>query len=113
MDLLDLELYSDRLARHGERLADDLAAARLRLAWADFEREARPRLVSDDSACLEAVGVLGVAGGGDDDRALIRRRRRQLDALARLQALVEEALAAERVSRPGADRRAGDAGPGS
>jgi hypothetical protein len=96
MDRLDLELYADRLARHAQRLADELAHARLRRAFRDFEADARAELTRADATLLEAVGVLAEAGPGDDDAELIRRRRAQLDALGRLQSLVEERLAAMR-----------------
>ncbi len=58
MDRLDMELYADRLARDAQRVADELAAARLRLAWAEFEVAARDWLGGDDSRMLEAIGVL-------------------------------------------------------
>jgi hypothetical protein len=95
VDRLDLELYADRVARHAARLADDLAAARLRLAWVELEAGARAELPAGDALVLEAIGVLG-AGGQDDDEALIARRQRQLEALGRLQAIVEERLEALR-----------------
>lgn len=95
MDRLDLELFADRLARDAQRLADELAAARLRLAWAELETAARAELSGDDCLQLEAIGVLrgGVPG---DDEALIERRRRQLAALGRYQAYVEQRLAEAR-----------------
>ena len=37
MPRIELELYADRLARHAERLRDDVDGARLRLAWAELE----------------------------------------------------------------------------
>ena len=43
VDRLDLELYADRLARHADRLADEIAAARLRLSWQLIEHDARSR----------------------------------------------------------------------
>ena len=98
MDRLDLELYADRLARDAQRVADELAAARLRLAWAAFEIGARDRLGGDDGRVLEAIGVLRTAATGDDE-ALVDRRRRQLAAVGRYQAYVEEELAALRDAR--------------
>jgi hypothetical protein len=92
MDRLDLELYADRLALHAARLADDLAAARLRLAWTAFERSARTRLGPDDTRRLEAAGVLAPLAIDDREHSLDGRRA-QLDAVGRLQALVEEELA--------------------
>jgi hypothetical protein len=92
MDRLDMELYADRLAREAERLTDELAAARLRVAWSEFEATARRRLPADDALVLEAIGVMRTTAA-DDDRHLIERRRRQLESLGRLQAIVEEVLA--------------------
>src|SRR4051795_12896208 len=91
MDRLDLELYADRLARDAQRIADELAAARLRLAWAAFETWARSRLGADDCRLLEAVGALR-SGATADDEALVERRRRQLQAIGGLPALGGERL---------------------
>jgi hypothetical protein len=93
MDRLDLELYADRLARHSDRLSDDLEAARLRMAWAELERDARVALGARRSALLEAVGVIAGGTTGDDDAALVARRRKQLGALEALQAHVEQRIA--------------------
>ena len=93
MDRLDLELYADRLARHADRLSDDLEAARLRLSWAALERDVRAALGARRSALLEAVGVLAGEATGDDDAALVARRRQQLGALEALQAHVELRIA--------------------
>jgi hypothetical protein len=98
MDRLDMELYADRVSRHAERLDDDLAAARLRLAWVAFEATARERLGPDDALLLESVGVLGGTATDDDERT-VTRRHRQLVAVGRLQAIVEETLAALRPTR--------------
>ena len=92
MDRLDLELYADRLALHAARLADDLAAARLRRSWSGFEERVRARLGPDDALRLEAAGVLGSRADDADDRTLLDRRREELRAVERLQALVEEEL---------------------
>jgi hypothetical protein len=95
-----MELYADRLSRHAERLRDDVAGARMRIAWARFEAAARARLGEAEVAVLEAVGALA---GGDEraERRLLRRRLRQLEAVERLQSLVEEELAAASdASRP-------------
>jgi hypothetical protein len=93
MDRLDLELYADRLARHSDRLSDDLEAARLRLAWSALEREARLALGARQSALLEAVGVIAAGSGQEDDAALVARRRQQLGALEALQSHVEMRIA--------------------
>jgi hypothetical protein len=92
MDRLDLELYADRLARHASRLADELAAARLRIAWAELEAGARDELGPSRSLALEALGVLAPAGGPAADEALVARRCEQLEALAALQAHVERRI---------------------
>jgi hypothetical protein len=92
MDRLDLELYADRLARHASRLADELAAARLRLTWAELERDARVDLGAGRSLLLESLGVLAQADAGVADEALLARRREQLEALAALQAYVERCI---------------------
>ena len=93
MDRLDLELYADRLARHSDRLSDDLEAARLRLSWAALEHDARAALGARRCALLEAVGVIAGEATGDDDAALVARRRQQLGALEALQAHVEMRIA--------------------
>jgi hypothetical protein len=93
MDRLDLELYADRLARHSDRLSDDLEAARLRMSWAVLEHDARAALGARRAALLEAVGVLAVGASANDDAALVARRRQQLGALEALQAHVEQRIA--------------------
>ena len=93
MDRLDLELYADRLARHSDRLSDDLEAARLRLSWAALEHDARGALGARRCALLEAVGVIAGEATSDDDAALVARRRQQLGALEALQAHVEMRIA--------------------
>ena len=93
MDRLDLELYADRLARHSDRLSDDLEAARLRMSWATLERDARAALGARRTALLEAVGVLADDAAGDEDAGLVARRRQQLGALEALQAHVETRIA--------------------
>ena len=92
MDRLDLELYADRLARHASRLADELAAARLRLTWAALERSARAELGAGRSLLLESLGVLAQVDAGAADEALLARRREQLEALAALQVYVERRI---------------------
>jgi hypothetical protein len=92
MDRLDLELYADRLARHASRLADELAAARLRLTWAELERAAREELGAGRSLLLESLGVLAQIDASGADEALLARRREQLEALAALQVYVERAI---------------------
>jgi hypothetical protein len=98
MDRLDLELYADRIARHADRLSDELGAARLRLSWHAFEARSRERLGPQDTLLLESIGVL-VTCDEDRDRTMVRRRERQLEALGRLQVMVEEAIAALRAVR--------------
>jgi hypothetical protein len=93
MTRIELELYADRLARHAERLRDDLEGGRMRLAWLRLERSAREELGARDAAMLEALGVLS---GSDEssERRLIERRLRQLEVVERFQALVERELEA-------------------
>ncbi len=93
MDRLDLELYADRLARHASRLADELAAARLRLTWAELERDARTQLGAGRPLLLESLGVLAQADAEGADEGLLARRREQLEALAALQVYVERCIA--------------------
>ena len=92
VDRLDLELYADRLARHADRLSDEISAARLRLSWQLIEREARTELAADETARLEAVGVLGAPDGTDQDTRLIERRHDQLAAIGRIQEIVERRI---------------------
>jgi hypothetical protein len=99
MERIDLELYADRLATHASRLTDDLSAARLRVSWREIEAAARARLTADDLRALEAVGVIEPVTVHDDDDRLAERRRAQLDALLRLQQLVEELRDAQRRGR--------------
>jgi len=93
MNRIELELYADRLARHAERLRDDLEGGRMRLAWLRLERKAREELGARDAAMLEALGVLS---GSDDasERRLVERRLRQLEVVERFQAFVERELEA-------------------
>ncbi len=93
---MDIELYADRLARHADRLLDDIRAARVRIAWARLEARARERLPGADCRALEVVGVLAEPRDAGDDERMVARRTEQLDALGRLQAFVEEQLAEAR-----------------
>jgi hypothetical protein len=100
MGRIQMELYADRLSRHAERLRDDIDGARMRIAWARFELAARARLGDAELAALEAVGAL-VGADEAAERRLLRRRLRQLQAVERLQSLVEEELSkASDASRP-------------
>jgi hypothetical protein len=103
MSRVELELYADRVARHAERLRDDVDGARLRLAWSAIEERVRAELGAHDAAVLEALGVL-VALDAAAERRLLERRLRQLRALERLQALVERELAEARPSTGGDSR---------
>ena len=100
MGRIELELYADRLARHAERLRDDVDGGRMRIEWSRLERRAREELGQRDSAVLEALGVPG-ADDEQAERRLIDRRLRQLRAVERLQALVEREIESNR-SSPGA-----------
>jgi hypothetical protein len=93
MGRIELELYADRLARHAERLRDNVDGARLRIAWAAIEQAARAELGARDVGVLEALGVL-VQPDAAAERRLLERRMRQLASVERLQALVERELAA-------------------
>ncbi len=103
MSRVELELYADRVARHAERLRDDVDGARLRLAWSAIEERVRAELGAHDAAVLEALGVL-VAVDAAAERRLLERRLRQLRALERLQALIERELASARLSPDGESR---------
>ncbi len=103
MSRVELELYADRVARHAERLRDDVDGAWLRLAWSGIEERVRTELGAHDAAVLEALGVL-VAVDSAAERRLLERRLRQLRALERLQALVEQELQAARPSPEGESR---------
>jgi len=94
MARLELELYADRLARHAERLRDDIDGARLRIAWSGIEAVARAELGARDVAVLEALGAL-VQPDAATERRLLERRIRQLECVERLQALVERELGSE------------------
>ena len=91
MARLELELYADRLARHAERLRDEIDGARLRIAWGGIEAVARAELGSRDVAVLEALGAL-VQPDAAAERRLLERRIRQLEYVARLQALIGREL---------------------
>jgi hypothetical protein len=90
-DRLDLELYADRLTRHASRLADEVAAARLRLCWQRLEREAQNELGATAWMQLETLGIVSGCINADDQQ-LLTRRRDQLAALAQLQELVEQRI---------------------
>jgi hypothetical protein len=95
MDRLDLELYADRLSRHASRLADELAAARLRMAWAELEAAARVSLGEERARMLEGLGVLAQAEVKSADAEFLARRREQLEAVAALQVFVENLIEAK------------------
>jgi hypothetical protein len=95
MGRIELELYADRLARHAERLRDDVEGGRMRIEWSALEARARKELGARDSAVLDALGVFG----GEEaaaERRLVERRLRQLRVVERLQALVEREIEAAR-----------------
>ncbi len=89
MDRLDVELYAERLSRHAARAADDLADARLRLAWCELERDVRQVLAATDVERLRRLGVLTDAGRDDVVAGNVIERSEDLAAIARLQSLVE------------------------
>lgn len=96
MDRLDLELYAERLARHAERTADDLADARLREAWWELEQDARTQLTAADVARLEGLGLLLAPPAAAAVGRSVAERTRDLSAIHRLQAIVERQRAAVR-----------------
>jgi len=107
MDRLDIELYAERLARHAERTADDLADARLREAWWELEQEVRGSLTAADVARLEGLGLLIPPPVAAAIGRSVEERARDLAAIHRLQALIERQRAAARqaggeraISRP-------------
>ena len=74
MGRIELELYADRLSRHAERLRDDIDGARMRIAWARFELDARtPAGRTPTWRLLEAVGAL-VGADEAAERRLLRRQ---------------------------------------
>jgi hypothetical protein len=74
MPRIELELYADRLARHAERLRDDVDGARLRLVWEELESRVRAELGARDAAVLEALGVLvAVDAAGERLQSLVER----------------------------------------
>ncbi len=89
MDRLDLELYAERLARHVERAADDLADARLRCAWAELERDVEQVLDPRDIDRLRALGVVLDRAVAEAAARSVRERAEDLAAMQRLQAVVE------------------------
>lgn len=86
---LEVDLYIDRLDRHAARLADDLAAARLREVWRSIDSEARRSCTAYELEALEAVGVIEPATIHPEDNELIKRRVGQLAAVERLRAVAE------------------------
>ena len=79
MGRIELELYADRLARHAERLRDDVEGGRMRIEWGGLEE--RARLLNE--AGLKPLDALhfacAVEAGADyfctcDDRLLKRAR---------------------------------------
>ena len=96
MDRLDVELYAERLARHAERAADDLADTRLRAAWCELERDLRRGLDEADAARLEGLGLLLPPPAADAVARAVAERTRDLQAIQRLQAAVERRRAEAR-----------------
>lgn len=91
MTRIELELYAERIARHAERLRDEIEGARIHVSWSRFEHGARERLGVRDSAMLDGLGVF-VGLDEEAERRLIERRLRQLRAVERLQSLVEQEI---------------------
>ena len=92
---VDLELYLERLAHHEQRLIVDIEQARRRQVFAELEDDLRSRIGPVEAALLEAVGVIARSLDGGDAH-LIARRARQLEAVRKARALVEQQLHSER-----------------
>ena len=92
---IDLELYLEQLAHHEQRLIIDIEQARRRQLFADLEEDLRSRIGPLEAALLEAVGVIARTLDGGDAH-LIARRARQLGAVRKARALVEQQLHAVR-----------------
>jgi hypothetical protein len=71
---------------------DELAAARLRAAWTSLEAELRNDLTQSQIELLQAIGVLAPTDADEADATLVYRRTLQLDALGRLQQLVQQRI---------------------
>ena len=93
--VVDLALYLERLAQHEQRLIIDIEQARRRQVFADLEEDLRNRIGPVEAALLEAVGVIARSLDGGDAH-LIARRARQLEAVRKARALVEQQLHSER-----------------
>ena len=94
-DSVDLKLYLERLAHHEQRLIIDIEQARRRQVFAGLEEDLRNRIGPVEAALLEAVGVIARSLDGGDAH-LIARRARQLEAVRKARALVEQRLDSER-----------------
>ena len=101
MDRLDIELYAERLARHVERAADELADARLREAWWELESAARPSLSARDVERLETLGLLLTPPVASTITRSVGERVADLAAIHRLQAIVEQQRAEVRQVQTG------------
>lgn len=86
---LDLELYAERVARLVKCAADDLADARLRLAWVELEHEFRGGIPEDLAARLEGLGAMRPDADGERLAQAVRERSEDLRALHALQHAVE------------------------
>lgn len=93
---LDLHLYKERLDRHAERAASDLADARLAAAWCDIDDKLRMGLSDADQRVLDVIGVLS----NDDRRATCEATAAHcvvvLKALHGAQRIVAELIAARK-----------------
>lgn len=90
MSRLDIELYKERLARHAERVAEELADARMILAWADLEQQMLPNLSGTEVARLEGMGILSTSERWDAASRSVNERERDLHAIHRMQVLVKD-----------------------
>jgi hypothetical protein len=97
---LDLHLYAERLTRHAERVADDLADARLAEAWCDIDDRLRVGLTDNDIRALEVVGILGNDERRANAAASVAHFQLVLHAIHSAQKVAEELQAARRRPEP-------------
>lgn len=93
---LDLQLYAERLTRHAERVADDLADARLAEWWCDIDDRVRVGLTDNDIRALEVVGILGNDERRTNAAASVAHFGLVLHAIHSAQKIVEQLLGERR-----------------
>ncbi len=97
---LDLTLYAERLDRMAERVADELADARLLEAWCAIDEEVRAALDPSHVLRLEDLGVLFEPDQGGREVALrtMQERAADLSTLHTAQNVVRDLIAAKRAA---------------